>query len=312
MVYEWTQLGIREITNLFLYGQPSTPADMADASRIRAPGPGNGAAVDVNMPSFMSTGPGRFALGSLSRLVQTFFRAEADRDWMETNRAYSMEEIKNELSNRRELLEPDKSEDFVIQQYTLADTTDDYRVRCYVWGTGRFRLSTSATFAKDANGNLRIDNYQIRAFDDNFDFEGKGDIAAKGNAILQPRIDPSRIGRTVSLIFNPNGLPTSTYTYSNYLRDQLLHAEHVTLGHLKAVAALFGGIDSITDELWNSGVTRTVHDGKPVFYGTVGNDVLAQSKIYALKPDVPLRTYAATVNGVVLVAGASHDVLIGG
>ncbi|HNF92427.1 MAG TPA: hypothetical protein PKZ67_09475 [Accumulibacter sp.] len=107
-------------------------------------------------------------------------------------------------------------------------------------------------------------------------------------------------------------MPTSTYTYSNYLRDQLLHAEHVTLGHLKAVAALFGGIDSITDEFWNSGVTRTVHDGKPVFYGTVGNDVLAQSKIYALKPDVPLRTYAATVNGVVLVAGASHDVLIGG
>ena len=58
MAYEWTQLGIREITNLYLYGQPGTPADVADASRIRAPG--KGIAVDVNMPSFMSTGPGRF------------------------------------------------------------------------------------------------------------------------------------------------------------------------------------------------------------------------------------------------------------
>ncbi len=287
---------------------------MADASRIRAPGPENGAAVDVNMPSFMSTGPGRFALGSLSRLVQTFFRAEADRDWMETNRAYSMAEIKNELSSRGELLEPDKSENLGIAQYTLADTTDDYRVRCYVWGNGGFRLSPEATFAKDANGNLRIDNYQIRAFHENFDFDGKGEIAAKGNAILQPRIDPSRIGRRVNLIFNPNGLPTSTYTYSNYLSDQLLHAEHVTLGGLRLAAAwLVNGIKSVTDELWNSGVTRTVHDGKPVFYGTVGNDVLTESQILsALKLDVPLRTYAATANGVVLVAGAGHDVLIGG
>jgi len=194
MAYEWTQLGIREITNLYLYGQPGTPADVADASRIRAPG--KGIAVDVNMPSFMSTGPGRFALGSLSHLVQTFFKAGADRSWMETDRAYSMTEIKEELTKRGESV-PDKSENFTIQQYTLADTTDDYRTRCYVWGSGSFRLSTSATFARDASGNLRIDNYQIRAFHDNFDFEGGGSIAATANAILQPRIDPSKIGRRV-------------------------------------------------------------------------------------------------------------------
>ena len=29
MAYDWTQLGIKEITNLFLYGTPTTPSDLA-------------------------------------------------------------------------------------------------------------------------------------------------------------------------------------------------------------------------------------------------------------------------------------------
>lgn len=35
MIYDWTQIGIKEITNLFLYGQLTTPLDLTDDALIR-------------------------------------------------------------------------------------------------------------------------------------------------------------------------------------------------------------------------------------------------------------------------------------
>lgn len=71
MRYDWTQLSEKEITNLYLYGTLTTPTDLTNDALIRpagAPPP-----IEVNMASFMATGPGRFALGSQSALVETFF-----------------------------------------------------------------------------------------------------------------------------------------------------------------------------------------------------------------------------------------------
>ena len=86
MVYDWTQLGVKEITNLFLYCTTITPSDLTNESLIRPKdvlnGPRYGADVDVNMASFMATGPGRFALGSQSALVETFFSTATDLSWM--------------------------------------------------------------------------------------------------------------------------------------------------------------------------------------------------------------------------------------
>lgn len=86
MAFEWTQLGEKEITNLFLYGTPTTPNDLTNDSLIRPEDVDKhtryGADVDVNMASFMSTGPGRFALGSESTMVETFFSVFTDLSWM--------------------------------------------------------------------------------------------------------------------------------------------------------------------------------------------------------------------------------------
>ncbi|PPK76527.1 hypothetical protein B0F87_103134 [Methylobacter tundripaludum] len=35
MAYDWTQLGVKEITNLYLYGQPTTASDLTSESLIR-------------------------------------------------------------------------------------------------------------------------------------------------------------------------------------------------------------------------------------------------------------------------------------
>src|SRR4051812_24826554 len=69
--WDWTKLTEDVVTNLLLYGQDTTPKEIFD--RIV---PSNGAGptiVTLDMASFMSTGPGRFALPSLAPFVQKFF-----------------------------------------------------------------------------------------------------------------------------------------------------------------------------------------------------------------------------------------------
>ena len=75
MAYEWNELGINEITNLYLYGQTTTPSDLTSSSLIRPGTPANAVIppIEVNIASYMESGPGRFAYGSKSSLVQAFF-----------------------------------------------------------------------------------------------------------------------------------------------------------------------------------------------------------------------------------------------
>ncbi|MCC5644827.1 hypothetical protein LC607_18150 [Nostoc sp. CHAB 5824] len=62
-----TQLNINDITNLYLYGQLSTPANLLNDSLIR---PENVVSkIDVDVKEFMKTGAGRFAVGSQFELV---------------------------------------------------------------------------------------------------------------------------------------------------------------------------------------------------------------------------------------------------
>lgn len=76
MAYDWTQVTNELITNLFLYGQPTTPIDLVSDSFIRPEDdpdtPADNIHIQVDMASYMTDGPGRFALAALSPLVQAF------------------------------------------------------------------------------------------------------------------------------------------------------------------------------------------------------------------------------------------------
>lgn len=56
------QLTAIDITNLYLYGQQSTPTNLVDSSLIRAEN--IVAEVNVDVKDFMETGAVRFAVGS--------------------------------------------------------------------------------------------------------------------------------------------------------------------------------------------------------------------------------------------------------
>ncbi len=54
-------LSAQEITNLYLYGQETTPENLLDESLIRPSDTITPTSVDKQ--TFMATGPGRFAIG---------------------------------------------------------------------------------------------------------------------------------------------------------------------------------------------------------------------------------------------------------
>ena len=75
MAYNWTQITNELITNLFLYGKPTTPTDLASETLIRsadASGDADNLHITIDMAGYMTDGPGRFALAALSPLVQAF------------------------------------------------------------------------------------------------------------------------------------------------------------------------------------------------------------------------------------------------
>ena len=75
MVFDWAQIGIKEIINLFLYGQTTTPTDLISDALIR---PANASSsIEIDMVSFMASGPGQFAHGAQSSLVNAFMSGDA-------------------------------------------------------------------------------------------------------------------------------------------------------------------------------------------------------------------------------------------
>ena len=53
----------RQVTNLYLYGQNTTPSDLSDARLIRPDPLSPDPVLNINVQDYMQTGGGRFAIG---------------------------------------------------------------------------------------------------------------------------------------------------------------------------------------------------------------------------------------------------------
>jgi Ca2+-binding RTX toxin-like protein len=315
MTYNWKEAGINEITNLYLYGRMTVPVDKTDASLIRSKAvdeygkPKHGASITVDMASFMATGPGRFALGSESPLVKLFFTA--DLSWMEPWRIYSKAEMLAAFD-----LHPKEGDWFVIAQVGLDDFSGDYWERSYIWNNGLYGVGNDAVFSIDAYGNRVIQNYTIRAFDDNFDFIGSGGAAKWGNDYLEPRIDPWKMGLRVELALRDtnNPLPSRDYTENDYWIDVANYLSYQAAGVSKIFTSSLVAMDEILTQLWNGGTTKLLYQSKPIIYGTVEADMLSASDLPNLSVSSYLFLYHMRYpsTGVVLIAAKGNDTLTGG
>jgi hypothetical protein len=63
---------VQQVTNMFLYGTMTTPADLTNPALLRPVGI-KGPSITVNLLEYMTDGPGRFASPALFDLVKEFF-----------------------------------------------------------------------------------------------------------------------------------------------------------------------------------------------------------------------------------------------
>ncbi|MFN6569121.1 hypothetical protein [Dendronalium sp. ChiSLP03b] len=183
-------LNKNDITNLYLYGQLTTPVNLLDSSLIRP----KDTVIRVNVDSVeLMKDPGRFAVGSQFELIKRFFNLNTSI----SPRTYTKPEINN-LILRSDVIY------WKMVQLNYNDIVDDYLDRVWAYNSMAFKISDSARFIVEANGERRIDNFAIEPLIntdpnkvDNFDFESDNPLTLILNLFAEPRIDPSRIGRKV-------------------------------------------------------------------------------------------------------------------
>ncbi len=313
MALSWSQITNELITNWFLYGQATKPADLVSDQWIRPadkPGDGDNIKLILDMASFMSSGPGRFAFGSNSALVKAFMEGEPIAGLV-AGMEYTQDEIYNKFIGSGynpgvDSTKPDRTTQFSMKQMYYSDGSPDFGMRTYIYNTQAFVISKDARFVVDANGTRHIKNYAIYALQDNFDFTGGVPIVGP---IGESVVDPSHIGRTVYMDFlNPESAPTKDYYVADFNMDKAKNSQYFDVGHAAVAIAEAG---AIAIELFSQGnrVTRALDEfNRPILYGTDDNNAMSAS---FTRDEAPL-LFDYKNNGVVLIGGDGNDVLTGG
>ncbi len=295
----------QEITNLYLYGQNTTPSDLSDASLIRPNPISSNPVLNVNERDYMQNGGGRFAIGSQFEIIQKFFDPGfLTPDVPPRAQPYTKQEIAAIFGVA----------DFgwTMQQKDFQDGTDDYVERAYVFNTQSFQISDDARFIVDpTTGDKRIENFAIELredIQDNFDFIG-GSVLANliGSTELVPKIDPSGIGRTVNIDYVGPSVPRVTYELSDYQADVVKKNSFQGANNIK----LLSDTRTLVNDLFTSGVTRFIENDKPILYGTDGSDSLSADVELFNNPAEYPTLISRRENGVIIIGGDGNDSLIG-
>jgi Ca2+-binding RTX toxin-like protein len=324
MAYDWTQLTKETITRFFLFGTDTPPSDLTSESLIRPPLPAppkgqfqQGAVqLELDAVTFMTSGPGRFALpGVNSDLVAAFMNPDGRTHGDGTQHIYTLAEMIAKLG-----LYPSDALKINIQQYAYRDelATADYVSRVYLYNSSKFAIADGIEFVVQPDGSRWINNFAVLPNDDNFDFSSNSRISQLANSILQPQIDPSNIGRQVDLNFRTSKtlIPRQPYTSVDYANDIAKYNQfHQSIA--SAAFTLSTNADSLFNELWNSGVTKLVDpDGKAILFGTKVNDkigvdgLFGEIKVNGGRVAGQLLDQARE-NGMRLIGGTGNDILTG-
>lgn len=306
-MYTWSQLGINEITNPYLYGATTKPQDLTSEALIRAKG--YTTPVQLDAVSFMENGPGRFANGVTISVVKEFMEGKV----------YAPNGSKQTFSiaTVTALLEP-LSANVGIAQSSYQDTTDDHASRTYIYQSSPYKLAQGATFVIEEDGTRHIQDFAILPLDEDFDFKSKALLSQFGNQYLEPRIDPTGIGRIVTLEFDQTSktqVPRVDYTSANYASDSVRYQQ--TFSPITGTAQLAIEMPQVVADLWTQGVTQIVdQQERLVLHGTNGADSLSPATGTAGADTLTGTALSETIQALgaddVVTARAGDDVVLGG
>jgi hypothetical protein len=203
-----------EITKLLVFGTNSPSPD--DYNQHIRPTGATPASIPYNMSNYMTGGGGRFAYPSLFGAVEKFFTtAIADG-------TYTYSQIATLLG-----LSPIDLT-VGISQYGTGIGSADHAERSYIFGNTNFTLNTSGTTFKVVSGVKTIENLEVRANNDNFDFESAPGSYSQyvNDYLLEPTFDPYGLGRGAVVInFTGSGKSYATYNQANFAADQKLESD---------------------------------------------------------------------------------------
>jgi Ca2+-binding RTX toxin-like protein len=288
-----------QVTNRYLYNQDAVPENLQNPSVVNY---GLREPIIVDVKEYMTEGSGRFVSAKSFSFLHQFFSF-----FNIPSGSYSKQEIFAILG----VSDNDNSVSFNNISYGMED--DDYADRTYIWGTVGFAIAKDAVFVVDDDGNRHIENFSIVPLQyvkadakENFDFDG-GPISDIGNNWLglYDTIDPSRIGKTVTFDFHGE-MEKTIINYEDFsgLVDPLLAYKIPAINE-------YNKIWELTDQLFSSGSTRFLKDGKPIIYGTANNDFLEGDLANSDAIDFHLSSHRQlgqyVKNGITYVAGAGND-----
>ena len=289
----------KQITRLFAFGT-NTPSQSDYNQHIRpldAPQP----SITYNMATYMNLGGRRFAYPSLFGAIQKFFDSTIILAGM-----YNYTQIQNRLGLTNSDLE------LGISQYGTGIGSADHADRSYIFGSTSFTLNTSTImFHVSNNGVKSITGLEVRASEDNFDFDAGNLLSELVNtAILEPTFDPYGLSRgEVAINYTGSGKTYNTYTEANFNAHRTLEDDVSVIGSPSkrtkdalgiARLPVNGGIQYFQNIASDPFLSYRKDGNIKVIYGTPADDGIVS---FGLRRD--FETYF----GVLIVGGPGDDSL---
>ena len=206
-----------EITKLFLFGTANPSDDYNEHIRP------NGSEPDskrFDMSDYMLNGAGRYAYPSIFGAIEKFFNADSIEDGI-YDEPDEISTLFNNLNINPDLENPANT-DVVrsISQYGTDINTADHTDRSYIFGGTTFRLNLSAATFNVSGAQRSISGFEVRANDDDFDFEGTNELINAFNNLIETATDPYGLAReAVDLEFRGTGRVYNSYDQNNFRAD---------------------------------------------------------------------------------------------
>jgi Ca2+-binding RTX toxin-like protein len=314
---------LNQITNKFLWGTLTTPKNKVSGQFIRPLTAAENSGLPFTTQISMSVteymeGPGRFARGSQSSMVQQFF----ERDLLGIDTGNYLYTLAPGIYEKKDLQKRFNNDEYGIsfQQFNYLDEKNDIGLRTFLWNSTAIKLSDKVRFVVAEDGTRTIINYSlvpryngeinketgIPQFE-NFDLNSDSWAAKFGNWLIRDKFDPYSIGRTVNIKFTGiDAVATRTYTFSDFKADQILNNAQ-SVNSVTGLALAKPQIDAILDDLWGLGISKFLDEkNRPIFYGSDKDDMIGASM-------VNLSPYNKDYlkNGIVLIGGKGNDTLSG-
>jgi len=238
----YSNLTIDVMTNIYLYGKTTTPEKYED--RLRTTEQYNNIPiVHIDMNSYMTAGPGRYAHASETNFVKNFFNKSlpfglSDGSYTKADMVAKYKDfyIANGYNSQDAQDKANREFNISLANYTIDAASADYASRTYIFNNAGFTISSDAVFLV-SGGTRSVSNMAVHAFTDDFDFEtGSGFWAQFGNdLVLKDKIDPYSIGRKINIVYdNKQNVPViSTYGLTQF------NADHTAASQVPVNGSLF-------------------------------------------------------------------------